>query len=96
MISDSTGQRQEVELVLSGPIALEIVKAFDRYSYVNNNPVRYTDPSRHLPAGEFDDDVCLPILLVMKIGAFRCFMLSLMEKDGNSERKALSVKKQIM
>jgi hypothetical protein len=29
------------------PLASQGVQAYDRYGYVNNNPVRYTDPSGH-------------------------------------------------
>ena len=30
------------------PVASQGVQAYDRYAYVNNNPVRYTDPSGHM------------------------------------------------
>jgi RHS repeat-associated protein len=35
-------------------------QSYNRYSYVNNDPVNFTDPSGHLPIGDDDDDVCLP------------------------------------
>jgi hypothetical protein len=40
------------------------VQAFDRYAFVNNNPVRYTDPSGHfaIPAA-----VILGIVIVLKV-----------------------------
>jgi RHS repeat-associated protein len=32
------------------PLASQGVQAWDRYAYVNNNPVRYNDPTGHTPA----------------------------------------------
>jgi len=31
------------------------VQGYDRYAYVNNNPLRYTDPSGHDPSGDYCD-----------------------------------------
>ena len=33
-------------------------KAYDRYSYVNNNPINNNDPSGHRPCDNFDGDGC--------------------------------------
>jgi RHS repeat-associated protein len=35
-------------------------QAWNRYSYVNNDPVNYTDPSGHVATGANDDEICLP------------------------------------
>ncbi len=41
------------------------VQGYDRYAYVNNNPLRYTDPSGHGADGGIGDPKCGP-------GSYRC------------------------
>ena len=40
------------------PVASQGVQAYDRYAYVNNNPVRYTDPSGHYACGDGEVHNC--------------------------------------
>jgi len=40
------------------PVASQGVQAYDRYAYVNNNPVRYTDPSGHCISDPLSFMVC--------------------------------------
>lgn len=44
-------------------------KAYDRYGYVNNNPVRYNDPSGHCFTGAVADTVFCVFVAAMAIGA---------------------------
>nr|MDQ3004853.1 DNRLRE domain-containing protein [Chloroflexota bacterium] len=46
------------------PISTQGVQAYDRYSYVNNNPVRYNDPTGHCIFG-LDTAVCVVAALVI-------------------------------
>jgi hypothetical protein len=46
------------------PLELQGVQAWDRYAYVNNNPVRYTDPTGHCI-----DGVTTILCIAMGVGA---------------------------
>ena len=48
----SLGRFNQPDTIIPGPGNSE---AWDRYSYVNNNPLRYNDPTGHRPCG--DDEI---------------------------------------
>jgi hypothetical protein len=45
------------------PLQTQGVQAWDRYAYVNNNPLRYTDPSGHCIFG-LDTAVCIAAAVI--------------------------------
>jgi RHS repeat-associated protein len=54
----TTGRFAQADTVVSGG-----VQGLDRYAYVGNNPVRYTDPSGHKECESFDENgKCIPPL----------------------------------
>ncbi len=46
------------------------VQGWDRYAYVNNNPVKYTDPSGHRPTCDQDGN-CKQVTLADQISAYK-------------------------
>ncbi|MEL7626130.1 MAG: RHS repeat-associated core domain-containing protein [Anaerolineaceae bacterium] len=52
------------------PMASQGTQGFDRYAYVNNNPLRYTDPSGNSAFNEFLNGVALEFLSDMTFGMF--------------------------
>ncbi|MBL8092343.1 MAG: RHS repeat-associated core domain-containing protein, partial [Anaerolineales bacterium] len=48
----SLGRFAQADSIMPGGI-----QGYDRYAYVNNNPIRYTDPSGHRCAGDGDEDI---------------------------------------
>ncbi|MEN8242860.1 MAG: RHS repeat-associated core domain-containing protein [Chloroflexota bacterium] len=55
--SASLGRFTQPDSIIPNPMSSQ---SFNRYSYVNNNPVKYNDPSGHVPTGADDDTPCLP------------------------------------
>jgi len=64
------------------------VQGYDRYAYVNNNPMRYTDPSGHMPTqgcGDEGKDACHASDLEKSINARK---LATIEKESQNRKCA--------